>query len=401
MTSAAQQGSLFKAALLITGTTIGGGMLAMPVLTSPGGFGPSLLIYALCWLFMMLTGLLMLELGTWVKGDANIISMAEKTIGLPGKICAWLLYLFLFFCLTIAYMEGSGELFAELSGGLLADWQGTLLFIAIFVPFVYLGTRAVGAINILLMACLAFFYFTFVIIGFPYVKAENLQHVNWSLSLGGLPIAFTAFAYQGTVPTLMHYLHGDVVKGRKAIIYGSLAALTTYLLWQWLILGIIPTFGPGSLEEALAEGQTAVHPLKDIINAQYVYLIGQCFAFFALVTSFLGVSLGLVDFLADGLDIKKTANGKLLISLLIFVPTFIISAVYPHIFLEALNYAGGFGCALLLGLLPILMVWVGRYRKGYTSNFRVPGGKTLLGVLILFVCFELWVEFSHLIQKFS
>lgn len=61
------RGNVFSGAFLIAGTTIGGGMLALPVLTSQAGFFPSLAIYLLCWLFMVGTGLLFWETSTWIK----------------------------------------------------------------------------------------------------------------------------------------------------------------------------------------------------------------------------------------------------------------------------------------------------------------------------------------------
>lgn len=47
-----------KGTLLIAGTTIGGGVLALPVVTGIAGYVPSLLIYLICWMFMATTGLL-------------------------------------------------------------------------------------------------------------------------------------------------------------------------------------------------------------------------------------------------------------------------------------------------------------------------------------------------------
>jgi amino acid permease len=34
-------------------------------------------------------------------------------------------------------------------------------------------------------------------------------------------------------------------------------------------------------------------------------------------------------------------------------------------------------------LLPALMAWRGRYHKNITSDYRVPGGKILLAILIV------------------
>ena len=101
--------SVLAGSLLVAGTSIGGGMLALPVLTAYAGFLPSAVIFFLCWLFMASTGLLFLEVSQWMQRDANIVSMAESTLGKVGKYFAWVVYLFLFYCLTVAYMVGCGN----------------------------------------------------------------------------------------------------------------------------------------------------------------------------------------------------------------------------------------------------------------------------------------------------
>ena len=387
-----KQGSLFKGSLLVAGTSIGGGMLALPVATSLGGFIPALLIYFLCWAFMASTGLLFLEVSTWMKGESNIITMAQTTLGRPGKWAAWVIYLFLFYCLTLAYVVGCGNLVSQLMPDFVSLHYGPLIFVLLFGPFVYAGAHVVGRLNVLLMLGLGVFYIAFVVLGFSHVNAEHLIYRNWSLSILGLPIAFTAFAYQGIIPTLVGYMDEDIRQTRLAILIGSFIPLITYIIWQWLIQGIVPTFGPGGLVETLNNGDNAVVPLKNFLDTSSVYMIGQCFAFFALVTSFFGVTLGLLDFLADGLHLKKDAWNKLGLCLIIFIPPLLISYSHPHVFLEALDYAGGYGCALLLGLLPLLMVWVGRYTKNFKGSYSFPGGKIVLLLLLVFVVFELACE---------
>jgi tyrosine-specific transport protein len=383
------KGGVLGGALLVAGTSIGGGMLALPVLTSATGFLPSLLIYFLCWLFMAGTGLLFLEIVLWMKQESNIVSMAERTLGKGGKYFAWVMYLFLFYCLTLAYIVGCGDLVNQLFQGAVSNWIGSILFVIFFAPFIIAGARVIGPLNIVLMLGLALFYFMFVYLGYPHVKLKYLSHQNWSLSFMAFPIAFISFAYQGIIPTLAKYMDFDAKKIRKAIIYGSFIPFITYVIWEGLILGIIPTYGPGGLVEALQNGQNAVFPLKNFIDSAKVYKIGQFFAFFALLTSFLGVTLGLMDFLADGLKIKKTFLGKVSLCLLIFIPPLFFANIYPHLFLSALDYAGGIGSALLLGLLPILMVWSGRYKLGLQSPYSLGGGKPLLILMLVFVLFEM------------
>ena len=380
-------------ALLVGGTAIGAGMLALPVVTGLGGFLPATVIFLICWLFSACTGLLLLEVCLWMPNDANIISMAQHLLGPIGKGAAWVLYLFLFYCLTIAYVAGGGGFVVALFAGKCPPVVGSLLFSAIFGMFVYLGTKAVDRINFLLMIGLGISFLIFVVLGFTEVKLENLTHMNWVPAFLALPVMFTSFSYQGIVPSLTAYLERHPKVIRFAILGGTSLPFLGYILWEYLILGLVPAAGPHGLLQAEAMGQTAVEPLRHIFPHSPIYVTGQFFSFFALTTSFLGVTLGLIDFLSDGLQIAKTGLKKLFLCALIYIPPIIVVAINPNIFLRALGFAGGIGCALLLGLLPILMVWVGRYRKDYPVLQRqLPGGKPVLVLLGCFVIFELAIE---------
>ena len=375
--------------LLVAGTSIGAGMLALPVVTASGGFFPALLVYFLCWLFMTCTGLLFLELCLKLPPDANLVTMATTYLGRPGKIFAWILYLFLFYSLSIAYVSGGGGLLQSWLG--IDIWMCQLLFVGILGFCVYVGAQMVDRLNLILMAGLIVSYFAFVVFGLPHVNLSHLQTADWNGSLYALPVVFTAFSFQGIIPSLTTYLKRDPRKIRFAIVGGTSIAFCIYVLWEFLILGIVPV---ESLLQAKELGQTAVAPLKYHVSAASITSIGQAFAFFAIATSFLGVTLGLLDFLADGLVMPKKGMRKLLLALLTFVPPLIVSLVNPHVFILALVFAGGVGCALLLGFLPTLMAWVARYRgEGHGGPTMLAGGKYLLSILFLFVLFELVMEF--------
>ena len=99
------------------------------------------------------------------------------------------------------------------------------------------------------------------------------------------------------------------------------------------------------------------------------------------------------DFLSDffmvafQLKTKTTKFGKILLCSLTFIPPLVFAVLYPRIFFLALEYAGAFGVILLLGALPVLMVWKGRYRKDIQSSFKVIGGRFFLIIVLLFcVC---------------
>lgn len=383
---------LFGGILLVAGTSIGAGMLALPVVTAEGGLIPAFFVYLLCWAFMSCTGLLLLELCLRLPPDANLVTMAKTYLGLPGKIFAWSLYLFLFYSLSVAYVSGGGALLSGWTGWNISFAQS--VFVGVLGAFVYFGARMVNRLNFFLMLGLILTYFSFIFFGWSHIDFSRFSSSNWGSSLLALPVIFTSFSYQGIIPSLTAYLKRDARSVRIAIIGGTSLAFLIYLLWEILILGIIPI---DELLEAKQLGQTAVFPLKNQNLSLSIHWIGQGFAFFAIATSFLGVTLGLFDFLADGLAMPKKGGRKIILALITFLPALIVSLINPNLFIIALVFAGGIGCALLLGFLPTLMVWIARYRnEGHSSPLQLFGGKCMLIVLFLFVFFELVAEFVML-----
>lgn len=387
-----RSGSLLGAILLIAGCCIGAGMLGLPVISALAGFKPSLLMFLVSWLFMTTTALLLLEVNLWFSAEVSIISMAGRTLGVGGKIVSWLCFLFLFYALGVAYIGGAGELIAnfvlEATQVMIPHWVGSLAISLLFGLFVYLGTRAVDLFNRLLMAGLIATYLLLVVLGASHVSTSNLKYVDWSAAAFVLPVMIISFGFHNLIPSLSTYLQWDVKRLRIAIIGGSVLALGVYILWEWLILGLVPVQNNSDIRQVLSEGEMATQFLKEAVGSAWVVNVVQYFAFFAIVTSFLGNSLSFVDFLADGLRVRKSRWGKFCLCLLVIVPPFILSLIYPRIFLSALNYAGAFGAVILFGILPALMVWSGRYYKQLGQKHLVPGGKWTLGSII---CFAIWL----------
>lgn len=393
-------GSATGAILLIAGCCIGAGMLGLPVISAVAGFEPSLFMFLISWLFMTSTALLLLEVNLWFSDEVSIISMADKTLGFAGKIVGWLCFAFLFYALGVAYISASGELISdfmnETTGLKISPWIGSLGVSVLFGLFVYLGTHSVDLFNRLLMAGLVISYILLVILGAPHVNSDYLKHKDWSMAALVLPVMIISFGFHNLVPSLTTYLKKDVRRLRLAIICGSSIPLIVYLIWEWLILGLVPVNGEGGFLEVVQEGNMATEVLKNAVGSLWVVDVVQYFAFFAILTSFLGNSLSFVDFLADGLKIEKDRIGKFFLCLIVIAPSFILALIYPRIFLIALNYAGAFGAVILFGILPALMVWSGRYYKKLGIKQVVPGGKIVLIAIILFSVAIMTLQFFDL-----
>ena len=389
--------------LLVAGTSIGAGMLGLPVICGPAGFFPSILVLVLAWAFMAATGLMFAELSIWFKQEVNILTMANKTLGYWGKLFAWGVYLFLFYSLLVAYLVGGANLLGDLLP--VSPLYTVLLFALIFISVVALGRRVVDPLNKACIIVLFVAYFAFLAIGLSSLNTDLLTQYNWSVIWPAFPIAFTSFGFQGTIPTLASWMHYDAKKIRHSILLGTSISLVIYIAWQWLILGIVPVDGPHGLTETIKEGRDAVYPLHFFTNNPAVWMVGRLFAIFAIITSFLGVGVGLVDFWADGLGLnagakRKEVRTKAYLLLLAFLPPLIFALFSHHIFLKALSLAGGFGSAFLLGLLPIFMVLGAKFKKGvplFKSEWAFLGKKWVLSSLIVFVIFEIFCELRSLL----
>jgi tyrosine-specific transport protein len=387
-----KSGRLIGAVLLIAGTTIGAAMLALPVSTGRGGLIPSLAAMLFMWLFLVFAALCLLEviMSMQDKGS-NLVTMARTTLGNTGKIVCWVTYLFLLYALNTAYISVTTSLFQDIIEGSLGIKVSEIMcqipLLIIFSLLLRTGVKVVDFINRLFMFGLCLSFIILVALSMPYVKMDNLTTVNLNYVLPSLSIVVTAFGYHIIIPSLVPYLKGNIGELKKAIWIGSFIPFIAYALWQITTLGIVPTSGEISIESAYAEGKNGAQMLAQMLSYPGITKVSESFIFFAVITSFLGVSLSLFDFLSDGLKINKHSQGKWKLFFFTFVPPLYFALSDPRIFFTALEYAGAFGVVVLLALIPGLMVWRKRYVLHLPSTYKAPGGKTALAVFIsLSIC---------------
>jgi tyrosine-specific transport protein len=224
-----------------------------------------------------------------------------------------------------------------------------------------------------------------------FVVAEHVQlHLLLEqprlLDLRPIPIIITAFGSAIVIPSITEYLHGKPRQLVLVVLMGCSIPLLVYAIWELAILGIIPLTGNPGLLQIQQHG----HPVTDVTAALNVLLhnslitgASSYFSIFALVTSLLGVCLSLFDFLADGLHLRKNLRGRILLTLITFVPPLGFIIFYPHGFTVALSFAGIF-VAILLGILPAMMAWQGRYRLKQAKPIHIIGGKPMIMFTIAF-----------------
>ncbi|MCI0382282.1 MAG: tyrosine transporter [Chlamydiae bacterium] len=388
---------VMSGAMVVAGTAIGAGMLGIPLLTVKAGFWPACFITFATWAFMLFTGLLFLEATLWMPPGSNLLSMTERFFGKKGRWFAGSLFIFLYYCLLIAYFAGGAPILMvpieHWIGFPIRGSVGFAIYGLIFGSIVALGAKWISRVNLILTVAMILSFIFLIGVGSQAIDSEKLMRANWGISLIAAPLLFSAFGYQNVVPSLCTYFEKDRKALRLSLIIGLTIPLIFYLIWQWLMIGSIPK---ESMEVALKLGQPATFALQAIVGKSSIYLIGQFFAFFAIVTSLLGVAFSMVDFLADGLKIRREGVPRVFLSFLTFFPPFLLASYNPQIFEKALGIAGGFGEAVLNGLIPIGLVWVGRYIHRLDGEREVFGEKKMLSFLFFAGIFVVILEIINL-----
>lgn len=377
--------NLFSATLLVAGCCIGAGMIGLPVVSAMTGFIPSTLAMLLCYFFATSTGLLIVEATLWFDEKVNLITMAQFALGRFGKLATWSLFLFLFYCLFVAYIEGGGQLFAGILsaafGAPVAREVGILTCVGFVGASVFAGINAVSGINRLFMLFIGASYFTLLFLGLPHVNGSQLLYTNWSAIVTAIPILLVCFGFQNLVPTLTYYVKKDIKTMRLAILIGNMIPFVIYFLWTFVILGILPETNSAAFNQAVSQSDMVTGLLEKAAQSEAVIFAAHTFAFFALLTPFMGNTMAFVDFLKDGL--KSRTQSDIIIYILALVPPTVLTLFYPHLFLKALGLVGGLADVLLFGVLPVCIVWVGRYFKKIEGPYQVAGGKLFLGIIFL------------------
>jgi tyrosine-specific transport protein len=374
--------------MLISGTAIGVGMLASPIATGASGILTAIaLLLSLCG-YTLITLFVYLE-ALYYSDDAsiNLVSLCQNLSGNKAAIFAWVLFLGLLYIVAAAYILTIGGVIASAHPAL-NDSQilSSLLFTLIFAFISVFGIKWIDRANRFLTLSLLFLFVVLVTKGSQFVTLDNLKGGQPIQAISALPAVVTAYTFQIILPSIRQYLDNDLKLLRQTLKIGCLIPLSLYLIWHVIILGLLPFDGPESLQSILSEGGDQVSHMISAINfhhklSGFSALISG-FTFFAISTSFWGVMVSLMDFISDGLNLKRFKSGHLYALLLAFSPPLLLAIFAPSSFLDFVKYAGIIILALY-GLLPIYLIYNARYRLMLHSPARLNSGKPFLFALLL------------------
>ena len=374
--------------LLVAGTMIGAGMLAMPLTSAGIGLTATVCLLIGLWAVLTFTALLFVELYQAADSDAGIGTLAAQYFGKAGRIISTAVLIVFLYALIAAYVSGGGSLLMDLLPAMgdkdTMNKIAVLVFTIFFGSFIVIGTHSVDKINRVLFFVMIATFILVLALMLPNIKFDNLMAIpiDNALIISASPVFFTAFGFHGSIPSLNKYLDGNVKSLRIAILVGSGITLFAYFLWQLSTHGLL---SQNEFLQILREDATLnglVKATLEITQSPIIANAVKIFSTLALVTSFLGVALGLLECIEDLL--KQSFNihaGRISLGLMTFIPPVLFSLFYPEGFILALGYAGQM-FAFYAVVLPVALVWKARSIHP-NLPYRVWGDKALLVIVLV------------------
>ena len=381
-----QKPSLVGGACIIAGVCVGAGMLGLPSAGAGAWSLWSMLAVALTMVVMTVSGWMLLES---YKGYPLRVSFDTVTRDLLGEKVNALNNLSVYFVggiLLYAYITSAGLIIDGMTG--MGSHWASVLFTLVFSVLVWHSTRAVDRISVLLVILMGL-SFAFGISGLSMnIRLDLLldrvgsetHYAPYALVM--LPVALTSFGYHHSVSSMRAY-YGEERRASRAILGGTVIALTFYLIWLVSVFGNLPRseFGPvieqGGNVDALLKALGSVIESKAVANAL------NAFSMAAILSSFIGVGLGVFDYLADLFKFDNSRQGRAKSWGVTFLPPLVFSLLFPFGFVVAIGYAGA-AATVWACIIPALLAKKSRELAPQGGGFKAPGGQPMVVAVILF-----------------
>ena len=403
-----------QAGLLIAGTTVGGGFLALPtsVVVPVGGFVPAAIRLTVVWMYLVVQSLVLCTCLVHVHDAQRDDSSTDARIGIPrvaqaalgtrGAATASVLLTVLTQATLVSQLSRAGSLwadttaFSDSSSSMLSYRVGCSLAALVGAIFSFGGnkrnstnnnvtndndsteTRSLATtVNAILTAIFLFF----VILLFQ----AGQEQAIWSrclpttalasISLGPIakatPIMLQLLVYGEILPNVCHMLSYDMGRIRASVIVGSLIPLGLLTGWAALGVALVP---PALAQMAdpvnvlLQGGGTSIARRLLVLSASAIgtTILGS---FLALESAYHDVVSMVSSSSRQKQQQQSTADDSNPVpqtnssfwqqgwvsNLVITLPPLLIASISPSIFLQAIDFAGSYPILLLYGIMPPLI----------------------------------------------
>jgi tyrosine-specific transport protein len=272
------------------------------------------------------------------------------------------------------------------SSHLLSNGVIGYLVVVILVFFIIFNFKVLDVSNRIIFVIKIGVFITMLYFLSSKVELSNLKNFNGYLSQNNnlfkaIPVFFTSFGFHGSIPSIMKYLNNNEKDIKKAFLWGSFLSLIIYCLWIFFTSAVLPKHGLISFD-TVNNSDNKLHEfikmLAERTEQDKLHVIISVFSWMAIITSFLGVGVGLYDYILEKFKFKREVFKDQLKGIFItFFPPLLIVILGKNIFVKALAFA-----AISLSMLAIIFPAFIALKLGQKNKIAIIMS-LILGVLII------------------
>lgn len=357
----------FQALATLLGTIIGAGILGLPFAVSQAGILYGVAVLIIVGVMVLFLNLFMGEMVLRVKEPKQLPGYAAYFLGEWAKPVFGLTLLLGVFGAQVAYMIGVGESLTRLFGGSSEYWS--IAFVVFFAYPIWRGVQLIKSFELIMMIVILTIMILLGFLSNGFFEVGNLitdYEFSWSKLF--IPYGVALFAYGGisSIRPVREILLRREKSMKKIIMIGSLLPVFLYVSFVLMVIGV----SGGSITQIATIG------LGNIVGSHMIGL-GNLFAIFAMSTSFLTMSLALLEVLDYDYGFTKFLAWCTTIG----VPL-ILYIVGVHGFIETLSVVGAIGGGVQ-GILIVLMYWRSSIRGNRKPEYDIPQHYLIGSLLIL------------------
>ncbi|WP_150466975.1 aromatic amino acid transport family protein [Francisella sp. SYW-9] len=385
-------GSIF----LIIGTTTGTGMLSLPLIVSACGCFTAVILLILSWSIMYIAAKKLLKTCAEHPLGADFTSIMYSKVPKPYLIFFTIIYLLFFYSMLSSYISQGSSLLYNLDGMYHLNKSQTgissIIFILIFGALIFSYKISDYTNRIFVIFKFIFFIIAIITMLF-YINTNYLSDspAGASAIIYAFPTILPAFVFHSIIPFIYEYQKGDVKRIKKDILISSIAVLIIYIAWVFVSLGVIPQHNQYSFHSLyLSNNYTPsglIHEIRLISGSNILDFALNLFIHFAIITSFIGVSIALVHYIRDIFNKYNKHLSSLALILIYFIPPLVSAVLYPSEYILILQYASIFTVIIFI-YTPMFLNTKTDLKIYFSHTYIVSIGS----VIILFEIFNLFYE---------
>ena len=367
--------------LLIAGTCIGGGTIALPMALAKLGIVPSLAIMIFVWSLTYYTSLVSVELNLHLERGLSLGPLGKVFSGNTAAAIGEISVKLLSYALLSVYIYGGASIIQKLidvyfhynvSGIIVETCLAILSVIILLFPM-----KIISTLNNIAFIIFAFIFLALIGVISSFVDLSNIPWIinpSASNAASVVTVIFCSFGYQVIFHTLRDYCGKSAKVQRRIFFFGSLIPIFVYMLWTSSSLSIVFHLNQDFFMQ-MAAGKIdvgdLVNELASISGLQNFKILIWWVTILAICTSIIGVGLGLSESL--GLTLKSRVPmswiRKFLAVLITIAPSYIVAAIVPKAFTRILGFAGAI-LVIIAILLPIYLFFKAKIEKPYIRELK-------------------------------